>query len=185
MLALQSAKVKALAKTVGTVWRNQVALSESIDRVEEEFCVLGRLMIPKMNEILIALGSEDLVTEEMINGVFLTWNEFKQRPDFKQHFVQWFLGVPLNELPPPPEVKQEEEKPDTPAPADGGAEVFGGDYGEGQTDNIGDEATQEGGPAVNEAGAADALPSMQDVDEAPLGEEQGGGAAVPEVPDRV
>lgn len=185
MLDLQSAKVKALAKTVGTVWRNQVALSESIDRIEEEFCVLGRLTIPKMNEILIALGSEDLITEEMINGVFLTWNEFKQRPDFKQHFVPWFLGVPLNELPPPPEVKQEEENPDTPAPEDGGAEVFGGDYGEGQTSTDGDEAAQEGECTLHEASAAHEVPPVQDVDDPVPGTEQDGSAAVPEVLDRV
>jgi hypothetical protein len=184
LLDLQNAKVKALAKTVGTVWHNQVALSESIDRIEEEFCVLGRLMIPKMNEILIALGSEDLITEEMINGVFLTWNEFKKRPDFKAHFVPWFLGVPLNELPPPPEVKQE-ENPDTPAPEGEGAEVFGGDYGEGQTSTDGDEATQEVGRALHEASTTHEVPPVQDVDDPVLGTEQSGGTEVPEVPDRV
>jgi len=162
LLELQSAKVKALAKTVGTVWNNQVSISNSIDRLEEEFCVLGRLVIPKMNEILIALGSEDLITEEVINGVFLTWNEFKKRPDFKKHFVPWFLGTPLRDL---PEVKEEEEIPDAPAEGEG-AEVFGGDYGEGQTSDVGNEATQEGGPAVNGDRPPDEVPQVQDVDEA-------------------
>lgn len=162
MLELQNAKVRALAKTVGTVWQNQVAISESIDRLEEEFCVLGRLMIPKMNDILIALGSEDLITEETINGVFLTWSEFKKRPDFKKHFVPWFLGVPLQDM---PEVKQEEENPDAPAESEG-AEVFGGNYGEGQTGTIGDEATQEGEQSVDEDRPPDAVPEVQDADEA-------------------
>jgi len=184
LLDLQTAKVRALAKTTGTVWQNQVTLSESIDRVEEEFCVLGRLIIPKMNEILVTLGSEDLITEEMINGVFLTWHEFKKRPDFKGHFVPWFLGVPLNEMPPPPELKQE-EKLDTPASTDEGAEVFGGDYGKGQTNNIGDETTQEGGLSVNEESSPDEVPQVQDVDDPALGTEQSRGAEVPEMPDSV
>jgi len=162
LLELQSAKVRALAKTVGTVWQNQVKLSDSIDRLEEEFCVLGRLVIPKMNDILIALGSEDLITEEMINGVFLTWSEFKKRPDFKQHFVPWFLGVPLKDM---PEIKQVEENPDAPAESEG-AEVFGGDYGEGQTGTVGDEAAQEGEQPVDEDRPPDAVPEVQNADEA-------------------
>lgn len=182
MLDLQSAKIKALAKTVGTVWNNQVSISESIDRLEEEFCVLGRLMIPKMNEILISLGSDDLITEEIINNVYLTWNEFKKRSDFKSYFVPWFLGVPIDEM---PEVKQEEEKTlDAPAESKD-AEVFGGDYGEGQANTIGDEATQEGGLTLYEASATHEVPEVQDADEAVPGAEQDGGTAVPEVPDRV
>jgi hypothetical protein len=162
LLGLQSAKVRALAKTVGTVWQNQVKLNDSIDRLEEEFCVLGRLVIPKMNDILVALGSEDLITEETVNGVFLTWNEFRKRPDFKQHFVPWFLGVALEDM---PEIKQQEETLDAPAES-GSAEVFGGDYGEGQTGTIGDEAAQEGEQSGDGDRPPDAVPEVQDSDEA-------------------
>ena len=189
-LALQDAKIRALGRTVGTLYNNEVELGNSTDRLEEEFCVLARLLIPKVNDILIALGSEDPITEEEINSVFLTWNEFKQRPDFKAHFVPWFLGVALEDLPPPPppppppEVK--EEKPaDTPAPKGEGAEEFVGDYGQGETDDLGDETTEEGKPPVDEGSAKDALPEGQDPDGPVPGEEQGGSAEMPEVPDGV
>jgi hypothetical protein len=171
-----------LGKTVGTLYNNEIELAKSVDRVEEEFCVLGRLLIPKVNDILIALGSEDLITEEMINSVFLTWHEFKQRPDFKDHFVPWFLGVALDDLPPVP---KKEQPTDTPAQKGGDAEEFGGDYGEGEADNRRDEADEEGGPPVNAEGAKNAVPEGQDPDGPLLGEEQDGGAKVPEVSDGV
>ena len=186
LLALQDAKIKTLAKTIQTIWNNQVELTKSIDRVEEEFCVLGRLVIPKMNEILIALGSEELITEEVINSVFLTWHEFKQRPDFKNHFVPWFLGVPLQELPPPPEIKEEVATPnDAPALEGGDADEFGGDYAEGKADDLGNETTEEGRPPSDEGSEEDALPEGQDVDSPVPGDERSGSAEVPEVPDRV
>jgi hypothetical protein len=169
-------------KAVATIWQNQVELTKALDRVEEEFCVLGRLMIPKMNEILIALGSEDLITEESINGVFLLWNEFKKRSDFKSHFVPWFLGVPLGELPlPPPEKK--EGPADAPAPKDESAEEFGGDYGE--ADDLRDAAAEEGESQSDEDSAENALPKGQDSDSTVPGEEQDGGAEMPQVLDSV
>lgn len=176
-----------MGRTVGTLYNNEVELGNSTDRLEEEFCVLARLLIPKVNDILIALGSEDVITEETINNVFLTWNEFKQRPDFKAHFVPWFLGVALEDLPPPPppEVKEEKQPADTPAPEGEGAEEFGGDYGEGKADDLGDETTEEGGPSSDEGSAEDALPEGQDPDGPVPREEQGGSAEVSEVPDGV
>ena len=185
MLELQDAKVRALAKTVGTVWGNQVSLDTSINRVEEEFCVLGRLIIPKMNEMLIAMGSEDLITEEAINGVFLIWHEFQKRPDFKKHFVQWFMGVPLDEMPVLIPEQKEENTIDTPAQEDGGVIAFGGDYGEGQAVDSGNETAEEEQPQSNAGGPEDALPEGQDADDTVRGAEQGEGAEVPQVPDGV
>lgn len=140
-LELQNTKIKALAKTLSTVWNNQVSLEKSINLLEEEFCVLGRITIPKINEILLAIDSEDLITEETINTVFLSWNKFRQRSDFKQHFVPWFLGKPLEELPPPPKEEAKEEEPsDAPSQEAEGATEFGGDYDEGQNSSFGDPA---------------------------------------------
>ena len=187
LLALQDAKVRALAKTTGTVWNNQVSLDEAINRVEEEFCVLGRLIIPKVNEILIASGSEDLITEEAINSVFAVWHEFKKRSDFKAHFVPWFMGVPLEDLPPPPITELvEEENIAAPAPEEGeGAIEFGGDYGEGQTADRGDETTEEGQSEGDASSAPDAVPEGQDLDGSVRGTEQEEGTEMSQVPDGV
>jgi hypothetical protein len=135
-----------------------MSLQGAGDRVEEQFCVLGRLIIPKMNEILLMLNSEDLITEETINGTFLTWNEFKKRPDFKSHFVPWFLGRPLNELPPPPEPEAKEEITDeAPTLSSEDPIEFGGDYAEGKDSNIGDETTAEGPRQDSSPSPADAV----------------------------
>ena len=165
LLGLQDTKLRALAKTITTIWNNQVALQRAGDQVEEMYCVMGRLLIPKMNEILIMLGSEDLITETTINGVFLTWHEFKKRPDFKAHFVPWFLGRDLSQLPPPSEPEAKEEMTDeAPALESGSPIEFGGDYAEGKDSHSRDETTTEEPRQDSGNGPKDEVPERQDPD---------------------
>jgi hypothetical protein len=166
-LDLQNRKLAAQAKVSGVLWDNQQKQQAAIDLVEEEFCVLGRTLIPKVNELLVAAG-KPLITEQSINKVFEKWHEFKNRPDFKQHFVPWFLGVPLDQLPPPPKIEEpgvegdSEDSPSTFSEAEG-AQEFGGDY-EGTDGSIGDETATKNGPENTSSGEEDEVPEGQDTD---------------------
>lgn len=164
--SLTDQKLKALAETVGSVWKNQVELSKSEDRLDEQFCVLTRLSITRLNDLTIRAEGDDLITYEAVNKMFMDWAAFRARSDFRDHMQTWMMGGDLSALPEPP--KQEE--PSTPeAPATDGEEPqeFGGDYGsERETSSDGDPSVEQGGPEAGANVAPDSVPTGQDDDAA-------------------
>ena len=172
--ALQDAKLRALGDTLTTMWNNQVELSKSETRLDEQFCVLARLSIRMLNDILVRIGSEDLITEKVIETAFKEWATFKERSDFREFMVEWFLGKPLSELPPAKEeplVTRDEQgrvqkinaTPVSPGPKAEGPQEFGGDYGTQKRDERNEAAPEERQPD-DRAGQEDAMPAGQDTD---------------------
>jgi len=159
-----------LSQANGIIYKNQKVLGDSSERLDEQFAVLTRLTVKKLNEIVTALNmsvGQDLVNPvsyEEQNAGFVEWAEFQKRPDWREHTRIWFTGGDLSELPPPPEPEVKEE-PDTREDV----EPFGGDY-DGNSD-LGDSATAEGKPQGDEDGEADAVPLLQD-DDVPEGASQ-------------
>ena len=139
--------VAQLSQGVQLVYNNQVELTKSHDRLEEQFAVLGRTCFLKINELVAAhnkaVTSEhdvEPLTEEFVTQTFNTWREFRERPDFREHFVVWFMGGDLSTLPPPPEPEDDSAKD----PQFQDAVEFGGDYAESED---GDETTEDGAEA--------------------------------------
>jgi hypothetical protein len=158
---LQDQKLKELGKALATIWQNQVELTKSADRLDEQFCVLARMSIVKINETMIRLSNDDVVDEKAIAKYFMDWATFKARPDFRKYMMEWFLGVPLDQLPPPPEVK--EEKPqEAPNQKAEGPKEFGGDYGTGQASDDGNPAASEVQQPDDRGSQTDAVPDRQD-----------------------
>ena len=147
MIAVQNQKLEALAKTIQVIYNNQLELVKSSDRLDEQFAVLTRLSIVRLNDLLIRVGVEDLVTYDQVNEMFMEWAAFKSRPDFRDHMQAWFMGQDLSELPPAPEPVKEEDVVSASALGED-ADEFGGDY-ESQSD-LGDAESSEGEPE-NEA----------------------------------
>jgi len=119
-----------------TIWLNQGSLQESQFNTDKQLAVLVRLMISKINSLIVAFeGREDMpaaITVESINDLFDLWAEFSQRPDHKELYHQWYMGYDLSQLP-PPEVKEEGDPEAAEAAADnhddpGKPREFGGDY---------------------------------------------------------
>jgi hypothetical protein len=160
-----------LSGDIKTLYNNQAELVSSDTKLDEQFAVLTRLVIMKLNsmsaKINMAVNQEliDEVTYDEINAMFMEWETFRARLDFKDHTRVWFTGGDLSELPPapepPPPEEAKEDEPETDPEGEAPAgDQFGGDYAE---DSIGDETTSqddEGG----EAGEEDALPGVQDAD---------------------
>jgi hypothetical protein len=122
------------------------------------------MVFSKLNELINVLnemaniGMEEKVevmrpiTQEDIHQTFADYNEFVSRPDHGILMGAWYLGIPLNDLPPAPtpEAKMMEERAAKAAPSEPeasepeeeeypeGAVIFGGDYG----DNDGDEGEE-------------------------------------------
>lgn len=163
----QREKLKALAKTVQVIWKNEQELDRAHDLVNEQFCVLTRLTITTLNDILLRISGEEaeLIRYEAVNAMFQEFQAFRKRPDFKQHMDTWMMGGDLSALPPPPVVKEEGE-PGAALPEEDGAKVFGGDYEEDASD-LGDEGADEESPGGEEDLAAPEVPEGQDDDEAP------------------
>ena len=158
---LQAQKLKALGNTLQTIWANQVELSKSETRLDEQFCVQGRLFITSINEILLRANSDEVITYEQVNKMFMEWEKFRSRPDFRDHMRAWFMGDDLSTLPPPPEPKEKAPE-ETPSPEAEGPQEFGGDYGE--ASDVGNQAAQEGRPAGHEGGSSDPVSEGQDAD---------------------
>ena len=142
-----------LANSAATIWGNQKELTKSHDNIEEQFCVLGRLSIANINDIRLRIESDEVVTEDIVELSFKEWQAFRARPDFRNFMVEWFLGVPLDKLPPPPAVDVEPE-PDKAEPQE-----FGGDYEPRETSSSGDETAVEGQSESYENSEATSLPS--------------------------
>lgn len=135
------------------VYDNQVELSKELTRLDTQQAVLTRLVIMNLNEILIRLGSDELVTYEGVNQMFHDFAALKTRPDHRDHMKDWFMGVDLSTLPPLEENEPEETQE--------GPKEFGGDYAEGSDSESVEEEQSEG----KETGEADALPQGQEIDD--------------------
>jgi hypothetical protein len=165
LLGEQNKKVKLLGETTATIYRNQVDLSQSHTRLDEQFAVLTRLTVMTLNDLIIRLGGEDLVTYDGINAMFQEWNDFRSRPDFREHMSVWMMGGDLSALPPPPEPAKEEEQPaDAPEENPEGAVEFGGDYE--SESGIGDEKPTEGASKDEARGASAEVQQVQDTHQA-------------------
>lgn len=169
---IQDERFKELVKTIGTVWSNQVELAKSETRLDEQFCVLSRLAIRGINEILVRIGSEDLITEKVIETAFKEWHGFRSRSDFRSFMLEWFLGKPLSELPPEP---KKEETPVAPDQKAEGTQEFGGDYGPHDKSSSGNETASKEPQQDSNIGQADAVSQGQNLDNTPLGVGQGNG----------
>jgi hypothetical protein len=168
---LQELRLKALAKTLvdieknhKTIFANQKELSKSATRLDEQFCVQGRLFITAINEILHRANSDEIITYEAVNLMFMEWEKFRSRPDFREHMKPWFMGDDLDSLPPPPEPKQEETPEETPDAEVEGPQEFGGDYAEGS--GLGNEAASQEQSEGKTDSSPDEVPEGQDADEA-------------------
>jgi len=169
-------KLKAVGRVCGTLWKNQQELDQAHHRLDTQQFVLARLLIPLVKEVLIRVQSDELITQETIGRVFLEWDEFRKRPDYKDLLLEWMMGVPLNELPPPPKIQP---KPvETPDVTVEGPREFGGDYVEGQTSGSRDETSSEEQSEGQSSGEADEMPKVQNDDKAHHGE----GPGNPEMP---
>lgn len=97
------AKVGVVADGVTTIWNNQVELSSSSSKVDEQFCVLVRLVVSKLNSVIAKNKDSDItvspVTYEAINDLFQEFEEFKKREDFRDHFRVWYMGGDIQKLP--------------------------------------------------------------------------------------
>lgn len=159
----QSQKLAELSRLIArslsdfrVIWENQVELTKSANNLDRQFAVMGRIFISKLNNIVVTIGHDDILTYQGVNAAFDEWDQFHQRPDFRDHMEQWFLGGDLSKLPPPPRVEKKEAEQEQP-------KEFGGDY-----DKSGDRAsTREGVSAGGSEGHEEtAVPSGQDLDKA-------------------
>ena len=164
----QDTKLRAVGRVCGTLWKNQEELTAAHHQLDTQQFVLARLLVPIVNDILVRIGSDDLITLESIGRCFLEWDEFKKRPDYKDLLPEWLLGKPLSELP-PPKVKEKEQLEKAPAESEGPQE-FGGDYVERQTSGLGDETDPEEQPEGQSDGKEDEMSEGQDADETPHAE---------------
>lgn len=162
----QNQKLRALAETLTTIYNNQVELSNSGTKVDTQHAVLGRLAISTLNELLLRIGSEDLITYESVSEMFEQFAALRSRPDWREHSKDWYMGKDLSNLPPVPEA----ESPEATKPE---ASEFGGDYAE--TTDI-DEASDKGAAEGEGPAQEDALPPGQETDGP-----SSSGAAVPSV----
>jgi hypothetical protein len=188
-------KLQAVATALVT---NQKVLADSHHKLDDQFAVLTRLVVSRLNSMIekhnlmvrsipqqlgdLSPAVEEVfgvspVTYEEVNALFHLFDEFKKRPDFKNHFRSWYLGDDLSKLPPPPEpppapeppmpvvaeepqaAKEEAAQPaSAPGDDDGypeGAQIFGGDYAKGTSGNGNTETEQADGQA-------DPVPQLQE-----------------------
>ena len=124
-------------------------------KINSQFVVLTRLTVMTLNELLIRVGSETLITYDSINEMFEAWEQFRERPDFKEHMHVWLMGGDLSTLPPVIESKAAVEDD----PAD--LREFGGDYVSQGSSN---QEIGEGEPGIDETSQEDAMPQGQNPD---------------------
>lgn len=145
-------KTQALEKQVAVLYQNQRELASSETRLDEQFCVSTRLAIMWVNDIIRrgrARGSgwaQDLevVTYEKVNELFRDFEEFRSRPDFRNHMRVWFMGEPLDSL---PEVRAEDNDVSSDDGDQTDPEERAGSGGESQEDPVpvrGEDAAETG-----------------------------------------
>ena len=161
----------ALSGDIKTLYNNQAELVSSDTKLDEQFAVLTRMVIMKLNtmsaKVNMAVNQEliDPITYDEINLMFEEWSTFRARLDFKDHTRLWFTGGDLSELPPapePPEPEAKEEEPETEPEAEATGDQFGGNYAE---DSIGDESPTEDEQG-EEGSSEDEVSGVQDEDRA-------------------
>ena len=168
--------MQVLARSTVGLYKNQQALDNSFRSLaaserslDYQVAVLTRVTIMHLNRVRALVGL-DFITEEELESVFEDWNAFIARGDANAHMSHWVLGKPLEDLPPPPEPKEEETPSETPAAQVGteesagecqitqppesaqGATIFGGDYA--------DPAHEEEDP--EQVGLSDETPVQDD-----------------------
>lgn len=179
-----------LRQVTNVLLSNQQGLAESHTKLDDQFAVLTRLVISKLNEITSAYNvymldpneapqKIPLVTYDGVNEMFHEFDSFKTRPDFRDHMRTWFTGGDLTALPPVPEVKNEEQAPtETSAPQEEdfpeGAQIFGGND---ESPN-GDGEPEAG--SERPAGEAAEMSSVQDAHDP--SDQPNNPEALPEVP---
>jgi hypothetical protein len=134
--------------------------------LDEQFCVLGRLAIMNINDLVLRAEGDDLISYEQVNAMFMEWEKFRSRSDFRDHMKSWFMGEDLSLLPEPP---KEEKAPEAPAAESGDEEPqeFGGDYGQPrEASGDGDPSDQQGEPKTSTDGSPDSVPEGRDDDKA-------------------
>lgn len=171
-------------------------MSKSHHNLDEQFAVLTRLVVMQVNEFaskhnqllgVLAMAMDKEIADDLrinevsyddINLMFMEWQRFKARPDWREHSTTWYTGGDVNSLPPPPEQPPEpeakEEDEDEP-----GERHFGGDY-DAESDN-GDQSDPEGGPEGESQDEADEVSEVQ-TPHPPEAEHPGEGSD-PEVPE--
>jgi hypothetical protein len=105
-----------MGQVLDQLWKNQQELAKSELNIDEQFAVLSRIVISKVNELVEkhnALAYQTLpttndslagkVSYEEINDLFVIFSEFKKRPDFRDHFRAWYMGADVTKIPMPPE----------------------------------------------------------------------------------
>lgn len=141
--------IALLAKSNQTIWNNQKELTRSADLLDEQFAVSTRMMIMAVNGIIAALppgvNNPAQITAKDVEQLFRDWAQFRKRPDFRDFMMEWFLGVALDKLPPPPVAQA----------------TKGDSDGEG-TD--GNKSVGEGKPQDGGAGKAADVPEVQEKD---------------------
>jgi hypothetical protein len=104
---LLAEQFQIFSQTMDTIYRNQKALGESETKLDSQFVVLTRLTIMTLNAIMLHLNKRELEPLQLIgyddiNKMFEEWDQFKARPDWREHTRPWFMGEDLSTLPPPP-----------------------------------------------------------------------------------
>lgn len=90
------------------MWDNQKELVKSEELLDEQFAVSTRMTVVAVNRIFEKLGI-DRIAEKDIESLFRDWAAFRKRPDYRKFMMEWFLGVALDKLPPPPAVQAKKE----------------------------------------------------------------------------
>jgi len=97
-----------VAKSQQTIWANQKELTKSEELLDEQFAVSTRMTIVAVNHILQTMGhGEDCIKEKDVEKLFKDWAQFRARPDYRDFMMDWFMGVALDKLPPPPQQAKE------------------------------------------------------------------------------
>lgn len=123
-------KLDNVVSDLNVIYDNQRNLADSATRLDDQFAVLTRLAILKINELIERHNVEfeddpiEPITYEMVNEMFVTFNKFRDRKDYKDHMKMWFMGEDLNILPVPAAGETAPTQPE-----------FGGDYAESQNRN--------------------------------------------------
>jgi len=144
-------KVQELQKQVAVLYQNQRELVRSENRLDEQFCVSTRLAVSWINAIIKAARMEDApwalsldsVSYDAVNKMFMDFEKFKGRPDFRNHMRVWFMGESLDSL---PEVEGLKDAVSD-IGHEAGEEERAGGGGEGQEDPVpvrGQDATETG-----------------------------------------
>lgn len=120
------------------------------------------MFIGAINDILHRANSDEILTYDGVNKMFMEWEKFRSRSDFRDHMRAWFMGDDLDSLPPPPEPKEEEPSVETPGEDAESPAEFGGNYAE--DSNLGDETVGQSESESTEDSSPDPLPEGQDAD---------------------